>query len=516
MRTRKTFSGLFSDKTPTKKAALTSLATALDYVARIAVSFLINPLLLTGLGNFGYGAWQILERLIGYISPAGGRPTQALKWTIANQQASTDYEEKRRQVGSAVIVWFMFFPLLLLLGAVVAWYAPNWLHAPLGAYPSIRWAAAVLVANLIFTDLAFIPHAVLRGENLGYKRIGLSTLVVFVGGGLTALALFLKAGIIGVAAANLVTTTLTGLLFLKVVRSNVIWFGIAKPMLAGVHKFFGLSGWFLAWTLVMQLLRAGDMVVLGILDSAELVTRYALTKYIPETIIGFVAIVVFGITPGLGGIIGSRDLKKADRVRGEIMIFTWLIITVVGSSMLLWNHSFVQLWVGEEYYVGMIGNLLIIFMVTQFVFIRNDANIIDLTLDLRQKVLIGVLSAGLSAGISGVLVGVFKMGITGLTLGFIAGQSVLSIGYPVLVGRFLGVSLYSQLKGVFRPAFATALFLGSVSALGISVVVKTWLDLVLSAGATVGLLSLLAFYAGLTGEQRQRLLGRVRKVLQPG
>jgi len=513
----KTFSSLLSDKTRTKKAALNSLATALDYVARIAVSFVINPLLLTGLGNFGYGTWQVLERMTSTISSAGGRPNQALKWTIANQQTSTDYEEKRRQVGSAVTVWFMFLPLLSLVGAVLTWYVPKWLNAPLEAYPSIRWAAALLVANLIFKDLALIPQSVLRGENLGYKRMGVSTLFVLVGGGLVALALFLKTGMIGVAAANVVTTALTGLLFLRIVHSHVIWFGIAKPIFSGVRRYFKLSWWFLSWTLVMQLLRAGDVVVLGILDSAELVTRYTLTKYIPETIIGFVAIIVFGITPGLGGVIGSRDLEKAVRVRSEIMIFTWFIVTVVGSTMLLWNHSFVRLWVGEEYYAGIIPNLLIVMMVTQFVFIRNDSNIIDLTLDLRQKVLIGALAAALSAGISSVLVGGYKMGIIGLSLGFVAGQSVLSIGYPFLVGRFLEVSLYSQLKGVLRPAFVTFLFLGSATALADFVMVKTWLDLVLLAMVTVGLLSSLAFYAGLTGEQRQRLLSRVRHVLQqPG
>lgn len=535
-----TVSVMVSDKTPTKKAALNAVATGLDFGARIIVNFLINPLLLIGLGDFGYGAWQILGRLIGYISPAGGRPTQVLKWTIANQQASIDYEAKRRQVGSAITVWFIFLPLLSLLGATLAWYVPNWLHAPLEVYTSLRWAAALLVANLIFTDLALIPQSVLRGENLGYKRMGLSTFLVLVGGGLTASALFFKTGIIGVAAANLMTTTLNGLMFLKVVRAHVIWFGIAKPMFAGVRKYLGLSGWFLVWTLVMQLLKAGDVVVLGIFDSAELVTHYSLTKFIPETIIGFVAIIVFGITPGLGGVIGSQNLEKAARVRGEIMIFTWLIVTVGGSTILLWNYAFVQLWVGKEYYAGLISNLLIILMAAQFVFIRNDANIIDLTLDLKKKVLIGILSAGLSVGISAVLIGGFKidipgvlmeklkmdvigiritgdkMGIIGVSLGFIAGQSILSIGYPVLVGRFLGVSFYSQFKGGLRPAFITVLLLGSVSVLGNFMVVKTWLDLALLAGATAGLLSLLAFYTGLTGEQRQRLLGRVRKVLRRG
>src|SRR3990172_1308605 len=198
----KMFSGRLSDKTLTQKASLNAMASILDYGARWLVTFILNPLLVTGLGDFGYGAWQVLGRLIGYISPAGGRPTQALKWTIANQQASTDYEEKRQQVGSAVAVWLMFLPLVSLLGGTLAWFIPSWLDAPLEWYSSIRWAAALLVANLLFTNLAEIPQSVLRGENLGYKRMGLTTLLLLLGGGLMALAMYFKTGLIGVAFAN--------------------------------------------------------------------------------------------------------------------------------------------------------------------------------------------------------------------------------------------------------------------------------------------------------------------------
>jgi O-antigen/teichoic acid export membrane protein len=507
------FTGLLSDKTLTKKASLNAVASVLDYGARWFVTFFLNPLLVSGLGDFGYGTWQVLGRLIGYISPAGGRPTQALKWTIASHQASSDYEEKRRQVGSAVMVWLLFLPLLSLLGAVLTWYIPRWLDAPLDFYPGIRWAAALLVANLIFTNLAEIPQSVLRGENLGYKRMGLTTLFVLLGGGLMALAMFYKAGLIGLAFANLVTTALTGALFFMIVRSYVKWFGIARPMFAAIRKFLGLSWWFLAWTLVLQLLKAGDVVVLGIFDSAELVTNYSLTRYIPETIIGVVAIIVFGITPGMGGIIGKGDLKKAMGLRNELMIFTWIIVTVFGSTMLLWNQSFVGLWVGAEYYAGTISNLLIILMVSQFVFIRNDANIIDLTLDLRTKVLFGLFSAGFSAAASAILVGVYELGIVGLTLGFIAGQSILSIGYPLIVGRFFGVSIYSQLGGALRPAFMTIFLFGSLTTLSNQFIVNTWLALILAISLTVMLLSLFVFYFGITQEQRTTLLGRIRKIL---
>jgi O-antigen/teichoic acid export membrane protein len=492
---------------------LNAVASILDYGARWLVTFILNPLLVTGLGDFGYGAWQVLGRLIGYISPAGGRPTQALKWTIANQQASTDYEEKRQQVSSAVAIWLMFLPVLALLGAGLAWYIPSWLDAPAEIYPTVRWAAALLVANLIFTNLAEIPQSVLRGENLGYKRMGLTTLFVLLGGGWMALALFFNGGLIGVAAANLITTILTGLLFFMIVRSSVKWFGYAKPMFSTIRKFLGISGWFLAWSLVLQLLKAGDVVVLGIFDSAELVTRYSLTRYIPETIIGVVAIVVFGITPGLGGIIGSRDMQKALRVRSELMILTWIIVTVFGATMLLWNQSFVNLWVGEEYYAGAVSNLLIILMVSQFVFIRTDANIIDLTLNLRSKVLTGLLSAGLSAGAAATLVGVFKLGINGLTLGFMAGQLVLTIGYPLIVGRFLGVSPWDQIRGILRPALVTLALFGPFALAGTYIVVNSWLTLILAGGLTVGPLFAFVVYFGISGPQRKNLLSRFKKLL---
>jgi hypothetical protein len=125
----------------------------------------------------------------------------------------------------------------------------------------------------------------------------------------------------------------------------------------------------------------------------------------------------------------------------------------------------------------------------------------------------GIVSAGLSAGLSVVLVGTLKMGIVGLTMGFICGQLIVSIGYPLLVGRFLQVSPSSQLKGAIRPAIMTGLSFASVSILGNSIAVNSWLSLILQAGVTTLLLSLIIFYVGMPREQRNNLLRRARKVL---
>ena len=516
----KVISRLLSGQNLTQKAYLNALAAALDYGARLLVGFVVTPFLVAGLGDAFYGNFRTLGSMTGYLTAATGRPSQALKWTTANLQHSTDYEAKRRNVASAIIVWFLFLPLLSTLGGVLVWFAPIWIKGvSADHFGLIRLVTAVLVVETIITTLAYLPQSVLEGENLGYKRMGLSAALVFLGAGLTILALRLNLGLIGVATAILITTSLTGLLYLSVVRSNVSWFGLAKPSKEEVRSFFGLSGWFLIWRLVMQLMQASDLVILGVFASAESVTAYAITKYAPETMVSFVAIVVFGITPGLGGIIGSGDLEKAARVRGEIMMLTWLILTVIGSTILLWNQAFVDIWVGEVRYAGSLPSLLILVLTAQFVLIRNDANIIDLTLDLSRKVLLGLLSAIVSVGIAYVLVRYFQAGITGMVLGLIVGRSILSLAYPLLLGRFFGTSLHTQVKAALRPTLISILLFYLVWKLkdlfygGTLINVDTWFSFILSVAVTFGVLSLFAFLLGLSRDQQKQVVQRVRTVV---
>jgi O-antigen/teichoic acid export membrane protein len=501
-----------ADHDLTRKASLNTLASGLDYGARVLVGFATAPLLVAGLGEFLFGVWQILSRLIGYVSAASGRTPQALKWTIASRQESGDYEEKRRQVGSAVAVWLVFLPFLAAAGGALAWVGPSLLGAPAEVAGSVRVAIALLVVNLIAMSLTDIPRSVLGGENLGYKRIGLSTGLIVAGGGLTVMALYLGAGLPGVAAAQLATTLLSGAIFLKVARSYVAWFGAAWPSLEAGRRFFGLSSWFMVWRLVTQAMLATDIVVLGLLGRVELVTTYVLTKYAAETMLGGAAIVTGGIAPGLGGIIGSGALDRAIRVRNELMAMTWLMTTTVATTVLVFDRDFVRLWVTERYYAGLGETLVIVLMLTQFAFIRGDAQVIDLTLNVRRKVLLGVFSALFSLVLAATLVRVFDGGIVGVCLGLMAGRLVLSLTYPGLVGRLLGASLWSQLRGALRPAAVTSALLVAGLRLEPILEAHTWPHLVAGTVVTAVTVGIVSFYAGLTLEGRSRFLTRVRQL----
>ena len=82
----KSISRLLQDDSLTKKAFLNALASALDYFAKIVVTLFITPFMLSGLGSFYYGVWQMMVKFVGYMSPASGRPTQALKFILAKEQ----------------------------------------------------------------------------------------------------------------------------------------------------------------------------------------------------------------------------------------------------------------------------------------------------------------------------------------------------------------------------------------------------------------------------------------------
>ena len=497
----------------TQRAALNSIAGMLDLVARTGVELVINPVLVGGLGNHLYGAWRVLWRSIGSVAATTGRSAQALKWSLANRQSSTDYGEKRELVGSALAVWVLFLPLLILFGGGIAWMAPALLDTAPEFSWSVRWAALMLVAYVIVTSMAEIPRAILQGENLGYKRMGLSTALLVLCGALMALAAHEGMGIVGVSAANLVTALLTGIVFIFVVRSCVDWAGIARPTWSALRSFWHLSWWFVVWKFVMQAMLAGDVMVLGLAGSVESVTIYTLTSFAPTSaILAVERLFVSGMGPGLGGLVGTRDWSSASRVRSELMAVTWLVSASTAVTALIWNRAFIDLWVGPEYYAGTIPTLVILLMVMQFAMIRNDAGIIDLTLLIRGKVLLGLLSTALSLALAGLAVGYLGGGITGLCIGIMAGRVILTIGYPLRVGRLFGLSWRQQACAVLRPGAVTVVLLALALPWADSARAGTWPSLILGGLVTFVAVAATSFFLGLTRAERAALRGRLRKV----
>src|SRR5918997_242269 len=143
----------------TQRAYLNAFAAMLDHVVKGGVMAVVTPILVAGLGSSLYGVWQIVSRLVTYMQAADGRPTQALKWVIAHSQASDDTEAKRRHVGSALGVWLLFLPVMILMSALLVWAAPLLAQVPAEMHGAVRVTCVLLAVNFLLGQLVLLPDA---------------------------------------------------------------------------------------------------------------------------------------------------------------------------------------------------------------------------------------------------------------------------------------------------------------------------------------------------------------------
>ncbi len=497
----------------TRRASLNAAASGLDYGARAVVELVVSPLVVSGLGAATYGAWRVLWQWSSYVWGASGRSAQALQYAVAHRQWTASDHDKRQLVGAAALVWLLFLPLLLLAGGLGVWLVPHLLDVPQEQVAALRWAAAVLAVDAGAVTLLTLPRSALVGENLGYTRMGISTALVAVGGVLLVGAVKLDLGLPGLALATLVTTLLTGAVFWSITRRRLAWFGIARPTRELSRWFVGLSAWFLGWKLVLELMIASDVLILAAFVPLAAVAAFALTKWVTDSMAQVLSMVVQATIPGIGGYLGSGARAKAAALRGEVVSLVWVLGTGIGVTIVLWNHAFVSLWVGEQLYAGDAVTLLLVVLAFQLALIRADAFIIDVALVPRVKVVAGLVAAVVSIGLGALAAGPLGGGAVGLCLGLVAGRGVLGLTAPIAVGRFLGIPLHRQVLAAVRPGLVTLAMFALAVEISATMPQPAWLSLVPGVAGTVTVASCLALVTGLSRAQRARLLARGRAVL---
>lgn len=498
----------------TRRASLNAVQALLDYSARLIVGLVTMPILVRLLGQSLFGTWQVLGQLLGYLTSTDGRPTDALRLVVANRSAVDDPATMRRHVGSALVVWLLFLPIAIAGGSVLIWLAPGLTKVSGPLVPIVRFAAALLFFQFVLATLSGVPEAVLRGANLGYKRMGLQSGLQVLGGVLTVGAVSLGLGLIGLSLAQVTLAFVTASCFWLLARHYVPWFGAARPRAVEVRGMVRTSAWLAVGDLIAKLLVASDVVILGAVLSPAAATPYVLTGYASRTAMGILVLATGGAMPGLGGVIGRGDKRQASALRAELLWLTWLATTVLGVAMLVWNRSFVRLWVGSAQYAGLVPNILLVLATVQTAFIRCDSYIIDATLRPRLRVVVGAIAAVTTIGACVLLTRSF--GVAGLCAGVLAGRVVQTIAYPIIAGRSLRDQTSpsaSRWLALVRPIAVMTILFALAAALGERNPTANWPLWTVGVVTTAGIALLIAYGVGLPADARRMADHRIRAAL---
>lgn len=414
----------------------------------------------------------------------------------------------RRYVGSALWLWGSVSVVTLVAGVALSIMAPHFIHnLPNPMVTTVQITCLILVVRLVIATGSRIFLSVLQGMNLMHKATMGNSMIEVIRAILLVGAAYLGYGISGLAVALAVVAMVSVLYYRRLVLKWVSWFGVASPHRSDMREFSSFGGWMLFWNIVTQVLFMSDVVLLGWARGAEAVTVLTFSEYAPFFGIKIMVLVAAGITPGFGKLIGSGSIKRAGEVRDELIGLVWIVTTVVGASILLWNRVFVSAWVGEVNYGGGLVNLLLVVVFLQASFIRIDGMLIDTFLDVRQKVMVGAMAALVSVGLA--LAFARSFGIVGLLGGLIAGRAILSIAYPLILNKLLRTVGRFHVGTVVRMAIVTSIVFAGAAWVEMQMAdSESWHVAVLALVVTI-VAGPLSFYLGLDAELRKKLLLRV-------
>ncbi|MEE8059764.1 MAG: hypothetical protein V3T17_18330 [Pseudomonadales bacterium] len=419
----------------TRKAILNFLAAVVDQVARVGVQLVVIPILLLGLGEAMFGYWQILARSIQQLLPVDGRSPEALKWKISNLQLDDAVEERQFQVACAFIIWLLHLPLLVLICWLFFSYMPSLSNVNAQDLEVAKFAGWILIFNIVILGLTSLLEAVFRGMNIGYKRVGLLAFTIVLGGVLTVYAVKTGGDIRAVAMAQVCASFIYLVIFFAVVKKHLPWLKLRRPSSEQVKDFYSTSLWFMLWEFFSKGVFLGEIIILGLFASSDLVATYTISAFAASTVTLVVVTAVAATLPGFGSILEKKEYAKAAKLRNESTAYISLLIFSIGGLVLLLNESFVNAWAGGKLFAGSVENILIVICAMQLVFIRKDASFINLGINIKQKVILGLISLIICLAVGGILIP--EYGIVGLCISMLIGRLPLSYSFPIISQRLV-------------------------------------------------------------------------------
>jgi O-antigen/teichoic acid export membrane protein len=471
----------------------------LNFIVAALVGIVVNPLFLSALGPLLFGVWKSLQRYLDFATVVGGPGSQALKWIVANRTTLTD-QERRRDVGAAILVWCRWLPVATLVAAGVTVGVPLLIRGiPEDARSVAYAAAAILAANTVLAGLLSIPDSVLAGVNQSYKSMLVTTLAFIVSNGAMVVAAFAGWPLWSLAVIVLTAAVANAAVTLLVAKRAVHWWGISRPTKPDLRRVLGFSAWTLGWVVVDRLFLASELIVISVMVGAVAVAQYTFTTYAMQFVLAIALVTASGFTPMLGSQLGASDFSAAAE-RARSVRHLVIGIAVLGSgAMLAFNGAFVTIWVGAEQYLGTTINALLVVCGLQLALIRMDGQILDVTMRIAPKVVVGLISS-----VGGVVAGCLGFALTHDLAVALVAVIVLRLGsnvaYPLFVARSIPLSAVP-----WRPVILAGAVL--VLSFGIGPVVQSGAQPV-KAGLAVGWVLLIgaAAWCGLVPRTTVRAL----------
>ena len=439
------------------------------YAASVIVSFVMSPVMVKYLGDGGYGFWELLLGLVGYLGILDMGVAPAVMRFVALAHASGDRERMRGVVNAG----FATFLVAGLFGAGVIGVIslrPEWAFAKIPVDLADARLAIVLAAMiflLTFTRATF--SASLMG--LQYHRIVNTTRIVTSVAQAASIYMLLPhypGHALVVVAGVCAAVTLFESLFFAVLLMTMVGHGYA-PWTARWREgrdLFGFGAKSAGLMASSSLVKQGILFVLAHVIGVEAVTFYVFAGRLVEYGQQLAMAIGFPMAPYLTAAFGGGGIDAARQAWLSTTRVMQFIQAGIAMGIFWLGLPFLARWLGPDYALKGAGVFYFLCGAALCTVVGANANRMLVSLNQHGRAAIAALVLG-ALCLGGAIPLTMSFGITGAAAAAFVFMVGLNLVELTLVCRALGVEqlplLWSTVRRNLPPVVAGSLCMAAAA-----------------------------------------------------
>lgn len=488
-----------------RRTVLTFISNLLGQGAKFILSFVLGPIIINGLGKELYGIWGMIGQVAGYFSLTDLRPAGTMKFLLSIKQHSLDIDEKKRLIGTTLFLWVASVPFVALTGYLVILFFPRLVNV-ITYTEAIQVVLIISISGVVVDRLLAIPSNVLRAQNLEYKGMGISAIMVLFNGFISAFAVLQGWGIIGLAWAAFLGIVISNAVRIGVARRAIPWIGVKWPIKDETKIFVKTSVWLTFSAISHLLLTSTDVLLIGLFLEPAASSIYLTTSLVLRSLTEPLSTFFSSANAGIAGLCGSGEWQRVETLRREMYMLAIGFMTILGTGVISLNRAFLELWVGSDFFGGQLLNILLVIGFLLVVLVRIDTPIVSAALLIKEQAWVIFLG-----GVLSVLIGILTMpqiGVSGMALGIIAGQGILFIFNWNLLRKRLVMHTVDYVRDIGRSLMIGVLLLTAAEIISSFIIPSTWLEFILWSGMVGIVAAIVVWFASFSRQARQTVSDR--------
>lgn len=421
------------------------------------VNFFLSPYIVHRLGDNAYGVWALLVALVGYLGLLDLGVRSAVTRYVASFHSRAQHEDASRVASAALTIFCIAGALAIFVAAVAAAFLGSIFNIP----PDLVGAARIVAVLGGINVAVSLVSGVFGGIVIGMQRLDLNNGIEVGLEALRATSIYLVLR----AGYGLDVLALLQLIFSFARGVAAYW--LSRRLYPGLRIRLGERGrdqlkMIFSFSIAASLMQASgmlilysDSVVIGAFLPITMVTFFSIAVSLTNYARVFVSGISQAISPLASALEGGGQEDRVSRTLLSAASLATVIALPMVITFILRGHSFIDLWMGEEYGTNAAGVLWIL-SISLFVAAGYQINSATMVGIGKHRGLVPIYIGEAVVNIALCVILVRRYGIVGVAWGMTIPRIIVSVVVgPWYARRVVGIRIQQfWLRVWVRPMLA--------------------------------------------------------------